>query len=116
MPLYEFSEHARASGPQDPTVAAAAARLTAEFAPEVREAVVVRVVLGSRRDLRGSPAGALPELVERLARQRLLQSEKPPALPSSGAAVSLAGADRRDERSHPGPAAGAARAARPGVQ
>jgi hypothetical protein len=74
MPVHEISGRAHASVPQDPTVAAAAARLTAEFAPEVREAVVVGVVLGSRRDLSGSPAGALPELVERLARQRLLQS------------------------------------------
>jgi hypothetical protein len=35
---------------------------------------VRRIVLSSRRDLDGCPAPALPELVERLARQRLLQS------------------------------------------
>jgi hypothetical protein len=46
-------------------------RLTAGFEKELPQAVVRRVVLGSRRDLNGSPAAALPELVERLARQRL---------------------------------------------
>jgi len=55
----------------DPAVSSAINRLTAEFAEEFPRPVVRRVVLGSRRDLNGSPAAALPELVERLARQRL---------------------------------------------
>ena len=54
----------------DVSVASAVARLTAEFNdPQL----IVRVVRQSRRDLGGSPVGALPELVERLARI-LLQS------------------------------------------
>jgi hypothetical protein len=55
----------------DEAVASAIARLTVEFAgrssPPIRP-----VVVACRRDLAGSPPGALPELVERLARQRLL--------------------------------------------
>lgn len=58
----------------DPTVAAAVARLSAEFAPRVQPSVISRVVVRSRVDLSGAPGPALPELVERLARQRLLQA------------------------------------------
>ncbi|HXV94699.1 MAG TPA: hypothetical protein VD813_15455 [Pseudonocardia sp.] len=58
----------------DPSVTGAIARLTTEFRNRHRPQVVTRVVLDSRRDLNGSPAGALPELVERLARERLLPS------------------------------------------
>jgi len=58
----------------DPAVAAAVARLSAEFAPRVQPSVISRVVVGSRVDLSGAPGPALPELVERLARQRLLQA------------------------------------------
>ena len=61
----------RPSTRMDAAVNGAINRLTAEFADELPPAVVRRVVLGSRRDLTGSPAAALPELVERLARQRL---------------------------------------------
>jgi len=41
--------------------------------------VIAAVVRQCRDDLKGSPAGALPELLERLARQRLadLQSSIP---------------------------------------
>lgn len=46
-------------------------RLMAEFEDRLGLAVISRVVNGARRDLAGTPAGALPELVERLARQRL---------------------------------------------
>ncbi|MEJ2864759.1 three-helix bundle dimerization domain-containing protein [Actinomycetospora flava] len=49
---------------------AAVARLGAEF-PRYPAAVVSAVVASCRRDLDGSPPGAMPELVERLARQRL---------------------------------------------
>jgi hypothetical protein len=52
----------------DVSVASAVARLTAEFGDRQ---LIVRVVRESRRDLGGSPVGALPELVERLARIRL---------------------------------------------
>lgn len=55
----------------DPAASSAINRLTAEFADELPQPVVRRVVLACRRDLNGSPATALPELVERLARQRL---------------------------------------------
>jgi hypothetical protein len=55
----------------DPAVEQAVARLRGEYAGRVRPQLVVRVVRESRRDLGGSPVGALPELVERLARYRL---------------------------------------------
>ncbi|MCW0216271.1 MAG: hypothetical protein OJJ54_23215 [Pseudonocardia sp.] len=53
-------------------VAGAVTRLTAEFAGERTLSTVRGAVQSSRRDLSGVPAGALPELLERLARQRLL--------------------------------------------
>ena len=57
--------------PWDPAVAQAVDRLRGEYAGRVGPQLVVRVVRESRRDLGGSPVGALPELVERLARYRL---------------------------------------------
>ena len=54
----------------DPSVRSAIARLRQEF-PEIGPGPIVLVVRTCREELRGSPAGALPELVERLARQRL---------------------------------------------
>jgi hypothetical protein len=54
----------------DPSVRSAVARLREEF-PEVGPRSIVLVVRTCREELRGSPDGALPELVERLARQRL---------------------------------------------
>lgn len=59
------------SGPVDPAVEQAVVRLRGEYAGRVRPQLVVRVVRESRRDLGGSPIGAMPELVERLARYRL---------------------------------------------
>lgn len=59
------------SGPGDPAVEQAVDRLRGEYAGRVRPQLVVRVVRESRRDLGGSPIGAMPELVERLARYRL---------------------------------------------
>lgn len=56
----------------DPSVRGAIDRLSAEFAGRAPVAVVDRIVRGSRRDLDAAPVAALPELVERLARQRLL--------------------------------------------
>lgn len=55
----------------DPAVDQAVARLRGEYADRVDTQAVVRVVRAARRDLGGSPVGALPELVERLARYRL---------------------------------------------
>ena len=47
-------------------------RLLAEFEGRLELGVVSRVVLETRAQLDCSPQGALPELVERAARQRLL--------------------------------------------
>ena len=54
----------------DLSVRSALTRLSAEF-PELGHRSIVLVVRTCREELRGSPADALPELVERLARQRL---------------------------------------------
>jgi hypothetical protein len=58
----------------DPSVDLAVARLAEEFADRLRPQLIVHVVRDCRRDLGGSPVGALPELVERLARIRLSDS------------------------------------------
>lgn len=57
-------EHARETGRTNN-------RLLAEFGALVAQSTVTRVVQSCRHDLRGAPPGALAELVERLARQRL---------------------------------------------
>ena len=54
----------------DLSVHSALTRLSAEF-PELGQRSIVLVVRTCREELRGSPTDALPELVERLARQRL---------------------------------------------
>lgn len=54
----------------DVSVRSALTRLSAEF-PELGHGSIVLVVNTCREELRGSPNDALPELVERLARQRL---------------------------------------------
>ena len=54
----------------DLSVRSALTRLSAEF-PELGHGSLELVVNTCREELRGSPDGALPELVERLARQRL---------------------------------------------
>ena len=54
----------------DLSVRSALTRLSAEF-PELGHRSIVLVVRTCREELRGSPTDALPELVERLARQRL---------------------------------------------
>jgi len=72
MPVNERpAEH---TGHDDLALAGAIARLSVEFADDVPAPIVSRVVVRSRRDLSGVPAPALPELVERLARERLIQS------------------------------------------
>lgn len=58
----------------DASVGQAVARLAGEFEASVAPQAIVRVVRDCRRELGGSPVGALPELVERLARHRLQQS------------------------------------------
>ncbi len=58
----------------DPSVDLAVARLAEEFNGRLRPQLIRRVVSDCRRDLGGSPAGAMPELVERLARHRLTES------------------------------------------
>jgi hypothetical protein len=58
----------------DGSVESAVARLAEEFSDQLRPQLIVRIVRESRRDLGGSPIGALPELVERLARYRLQES------------------------------------------
>ncbi|MGV9663212.1 hypothetical protein [Nocardia niigatensis] len=47
------------------------ARLCVEFADTTPRRQVESVLRGSLSDLAGSPVGAMPELSERLARQRL---------------------------------------------
>ncbi len=54
----------------DLSVRSALTRLSAEF-PELGDGSIGLVVRTCREELRGSPNDALPELVERLARQRL---------------------------------------------
>jgi hypothetical protein len=54
----------------DPSIRSAVARLRREF-PELGCGPIQLVVRTCREELRGSPESALPELVERLARQRL---------------------------------------------
>jgi hypothetical protein len=54
----------------DPSVRSATTRLAQEF-PELSTGSIRLVVRTCREELRGSPNDALPELVERLARQRL---------------------------------------------
>jgi hypothetical protein len=58
----------------DPSVDLAVARLAEEFSDQLRPQLIVRIVWDCRRDLGGSPVGALPELVERLARYRLQEA------------------------------------------
>jgi hypothetical protein len=54
----------------DLSVRSAATRLAEEF-PGLNPRSIVLLVRTCREELRGSPTDALPELVERLARQRL---------------------------------------------
>ena len=59
---------------EDPSIDLAVARLADEFSDRLRPQLIVHVVQDCRRDLGGSPIGAMPELVERLARHRLTES------------------------------------------
>ena len=55
----------------DDSVDLAVSRLAAEFRDRRGPQYVRRIVQLARADLSGVPAGAVPELVERLARHRL---------------------------------------------
>lgn len=46
-------------------------RLMAEFEGQLTLPAIVDVVRGCQQDLKDAPPGAVPELLERLARQRL---------------------------------------------
>jgi len=66
-------------------------RLFAEFENRIALNEIVTVVRDAREQLRGSPLGALPELTERLAVQRLtaLTAAQPPRSHSATAAVTI---------------------------
>src|SRR3954453_18737950 len=70
----------------DAPVESAVARLAEEFSEKLRPQLIVRIVRESRRDLGGSPVGAMPELVERLAGFRLQEAIACPGVASSGTA------------------------------
>ncbi|MHC1557850.1 hypothetical protein ACR9E3_02780 [Actinomycetospora sp. C-140] len=61
------------AGTDGETVASTVRRLVSEF-PGRSRALVATTVVRCRGDLDGVPPGAVPELLERLARQRLLES------------------------------------------
>ena len=60
--------------PHEVSLADITERLMVEFGEWVSVSTISAIVLECRHDLQGSPVLALPELVERLARQRLLQT------------------------------------------
>jgi hypothetical protein len=55
-------------------------RLMSEFERQLGRDLITRVVTQCRHDLHGAPTGALPELLERAARQRLLTLLNSPPL------------------------------------
>jgi hypothetical protein len=54
------------------------ARLADEFAPRYSRPQILAVIRRSREELSWEPQGALPELIERLTRQRLSAPELSP--------------------------------------
>ena len=72
--LREHAARAAARTQTDPTVADVINRLTPEFLEQTGPLTIVRVVLQARHDLDEPHPLALPELLERLARQRLLDT------------------------------------------
>ena len=72
--LREHAATASAAARIDPTVAAAISRLGPEFCEQAGPRTVERIVLQARHDLDDMHPPALPELLERLARQRLLET------------------------------------------
>jgi hypothetical protein len=65
---------APSQGALEVTVADITERLMAEFEDRLTLDVICQVVQGCRADLSCSPPAALPELIDRLARQRLLDA------------------------------------------
>ena len=70
----EHAARAPAPTPTDPAVEAVIGRLTPEFLERTGPLTVMRVVWQARHDLEELHPLALPELLERLARQRLLET------------------------------------------
>jgi hypothetical protein len=66
------TERATHAGASEPVIAEAIERLTPEFV-QLSSGMIAGVVRHCRRDLDTSPT-ALPELLERLARQRLIDT------------------------------------------
>jgi mono/diheme cytochrome c family protein len=62
-------------------------RLDREFGGALGQADIAQVVSWSRADLDGPHPAAMPELVERLARQRLLQRLAAAVVPAVGVPV-----------------------------
>jgi hypothetical protein len=76
----------------DPVVEEAVDRLTVELAGALVPSAVRRFVLQARAELCADPPAALPELVERLARARILESiQRPGRLRPCGGGVPDAG-------------------------
>ena len=63
----------RVPSASEPVIAEAIERLTPEFV-QLSSGMIAGVVRHCRRDLDTSPPTALPELLERLARQRLIDT------------------------------------------
>jgi hypothetical protein len=76
-------------------------RMFRDFEDRLSLRLILDTVNGTRRDLHGTPVGALPELTERLARQRLddlvTPTDEGEILPDSAA-----GSDDEEEGGHPG--------------
>ncbi|MFC5995895.1 three-helix bundle dimerization domain-containing protein [Pseudonocardia hispaniensis] len=64
-----------------PSLADVTERLLAEFESRLDLAMISRTVLACRHDLHGEPVDTLAELIERRARQRLLQAVEADANP-----------------------------------
>jgi hypothetical protein len=58
----------------DDSIDLAVRRLSDEFRDRIGAQYIRRIVQLARADLSGVPVGAVPELVERLARQRLTRA------------------------------------------
>lgn len=69
------------TAPGDDTTAGVIGRLRGEFEGRLELAQIARVVQGCRTELTCSPPPALPELIERLAHQRLLDTAPRAASP-----------------------------------
>jgi len=66
----------------DPAIGRTVDRLCTEFETRFPREFVTRTVGGCIDDLSGTPSGAIPELSERLARQRLLDIDSARGFPA----------------------------------